>query len=61
MLYLDIKFQDCSIFAAGFSSDNKIFVAGRRPHFYSYDIESGVTQTITGNLEIISCWFWTDF
>jgi hypothetical protein len=44
------KFQDHIILKAKFrGGSNEIIVSGRRPYFYSYDIETGNVSKLAGN------------
>jgi U3 small nucleolar RNA-associated protein 18 len=50
-MQLNVRFNDMAIKSAeylGGSSSNEVILGGRRPYFYSYDIESGAMAKVLG-------------
>jgi U3 small nucleolar RNA-associated protein 18 len=45
---LSVKLQDVSIMSAAFRGEERVFLSGRKPYYYSYDISSGVISKIAG-------------
>lgn len=53
MELLGVKFKDMPISTAAFLGNREAVVSGRRPYFYSYDLESGLVSKAIGSFKCV--------